>query len=60
MGVWSRFRLWRIDAHRVKGEERLPLLFRPGITAREIAELRPTPEHLTPWGRNCLTAIRST
>ena len=41
MGLWSKFRLWRIDAHRVKAEERLPALFRPGITPAEIARLGP-------------------
>jgi hypothetical protein len=43
--LWSRFRLWRIDAHRLKAEGRLPALFRPGITAADIARLAPTPEH---------------
>jgi hypothetical protein len=46
-GLWSRFRLWRIDAHRVKAEGQLPALFRPGITPAEIARLAPTPEHRT-------------
>jgi TRAP-type uncharacterized transport system substrate-binding protein len=44
-GLWSRFRLWRIDAHRVKAEARLPTLFRPGITPSQIARLTPTPDH---------------
>lgn len=51
MGLWSRFRLWRIDARRVKGEERLPMLFGSGITPREIAALTPTPEHRAPAHR---------
>jgi hypothetical protein len=45
IGLWSRFRLWRLDAHRVKAEARLPALFRPGITPAEIARLVPTSEH---------------
>ena len=48
MGVWSRFRLWRIDARRVKAEARLTTMFRPGITVGEIARLTPPPEHLAP------------
>jgi hypothetical protein len=45
IGLWSKFRLWRIDAHRVKAEARLAALFSPGITPAEIARLAPTPEH---------------
>ena len=45
IGLWSKFRLWRIDAHRVKAEARLAALFRPSITPAEIARLAPTPEH---------------
>jgi hypothetical protein len=45
MGLWSKFRLWRIDAHRVKAEGRIPALFRPGITPAEIARFAPTQEH---------------
>ena len=45
MGLWCRFGLSRIDAQRVTAEGRLAALFRPGITAAEIARLTPTPEH---------------
>ncbi len=45
MGLWCRFGLSRIDAQRVKAEGRLAALFRPGITAAEVARLAPTPEH---------------
>jgi TRAP-type uncharacterized transport system substrate-binding protein len=51
MGLWSRFRLWRIDARRVKAEGRLWALFRPGITPLEIARLAPTSEHRAPRHR---------
>jgi hypothetical protein len=51
MGQWSRFRLWRIDARRVKAEGRLWALFRPGITPLEIARLAPTSEHRAPRHR---------
>jgi hypothetical protein len=44
-GIWSRFRLWRIDARRVKVEDRVAALFRPGIRPSEIARLTPTVEH---------------
>ena len=47
MGLWSRFRLWRIDARRVKVEERLAGLFGDHVTPAEIARLKPTPEHMT-------------
>ena len=45
MGLWCRFGLSRIDAQRVKAEGRLAALFRPGITAAEVARLAPTAEH---------------
>jgi hypothetical protein len=45
MGLWGRFRLSRIDAQRVKAEGRLAALFRPGITAADIARVAPSPEH---------------
>jgi hypothetical protein len=60
MGMWSRFRLWRIDAHRVKAEARLWTLFRPGITPAEIARLAPTPEHRAPGYRAELAGLIAT
>jgi TRAP-type uncharacterized transport system substrate-binding protein len=57
IGLWSRFRLWRIDAHRVKAEARLAALFRPGITPAEIARLAPTPEHRAAGYRADLTDL---
>jgi hypothetical protein len=48
IAVWSRFRLWRIDARRVRAEARLETLFRPGITAAEIARMIPEGEQRTP------------
>jgi hypothetical protein len=59
-GLWSRFRLWRIDAHRVKAEERLGTLFRPGITPAEIAGLAPTPEHRTAGHRAAVKDLIAT
>jgi uncharacterized protein len=44
MGVASRFRLWRLDAERVRIEKEIPQLFGPGITVGEIAGARAAPE----------------
>jgi len=41
MGALNRFRLYRIDAVRVRIEKQLPALFRPGITVGEISRARP-------------------
>ena len=60
MGLWGRFHLWRIDAHRVKAEERLQALFRPDITPAEIARLAPAPEHRTPGHRAEVTGLIAT
>lgn len=51
MNVWCRFGISRIDSQRVKAEGRLATLFRPGITAAEIALLMPTPDQTTPRHR---------
>jgi hypothetical protein len=60
MGLWSRFRLWRIDARRVKAEERLAGLFGPDVTAHEIARLAPGPEHAEPGRRAELSDLIAT
>ena len=39
--VWHRFRLWRIDARRVRIEGEVSRLFAPGITVAEIAATKP-------------------
>lgn len=51
MSAWNRFRLWQIDARRMKVEERLFALFGPTITPAEIGRLRLTSEHRTPEHR---------
>jgi hypothetical protein len=51
MGLWSRFRLWRIDARRVKAEERLSTLFGEHVTAAEIGRLKPNLAHADPRHR---------
>jgi TRAP-type uncharacterized transport system substrate-binding protein len=39
------FRLWRIDAKRVRIESAMPRLFGPGVTVGEIAEMPPRDQH---------------
>jgi TRAP-type uncharacterized transport system substrate-binding protein len=41
MGLVNRFRLWKLDAARVKLEEEIPRLFHAGITIGEIARSSP-------------------
>jgi hypothetical protein len=55
--VWHRFRLWRLDAARVKIEERVEGLFRPGIAVAEIATLEPDDEHRRPEFRARLDTL---
>ncbi len=46
--LWHRFRLWRLDAGRVRIEGEISHLFAPGITVAEIAAAVPAPEQRTP------------
>jgi TRAP-type uncharacterized transport system substrate-binding protein len=57
MSLWHRFRLWRIDAHRVRAEGAIALLFGAGITVGEITEMPPRAQHRTPEARAQLEAI---
>jgi len=43
-----RFRLWRVDAHRVRLESEIPGLFGAGTTVGTIAEMPADPRHATP------------
>jgi len=43
IGALNRFRLYRLDATRVRIERALPELFRPGITVGEIPRAQPDP-----------------
>ena len=43
MGAWNRFRLWRVDAARVRLEEELLGLLAPTTTIGEIAQATPNP-----------------
>lgn len=49
--VWHRFRLWRLDARRVRIEGEVTRLFAPGTTVVEIAESLPKSQHRTPAAR---------
>ena len=51
MALGHRFRLWRVDADRVKIERELPALFGPGVTLGRIAEFEADPRHTTPEAR---------
>ena len=55
--VWHRFRLWRLDARRVRIEGEVSDLFSPGMTVAEIAATEPEIRHRTPEGRAQLDAV---
>jgi len=48
MAMVHRFRLWRVDAHRVRLESEIPGLFGAGTTVGTIAEMPADPRHATP------------
>ena len=57
MGVAHRFRLWRVDAQRVKLESDIPEFFGAGTTVGAIAEIPADPRHATPEARARLDAL---
>ncbi len=57
MSLWHRFHLSRIDANRMRTESAIPLLFGPGVTVGEIAEMAPSEKHRTPEARAQLDTI---
>jgi len=57
MTLWHRFRLWRIDAHRVRAEGAIARLFGAGVTVGEISEMPASTQHRTPEMRTQLDAI---
>jgi TRAP-type uncharacterized transport system substrate-binding protein len=57
MSLWHRFRLWRLDVHRVRAEGVITRLFGPGITVGEIAEMPTNEQHRTPEACAQLDAI---
>jgi hypothetical protein len=48
MAFWNRFRLWRVDAARVRIERQIPPLFGPGTTVGDIASATPSERHRDP------------
>ena len=55
--LWHRFYLSRIDSNRMRTESAIPLLFGPGVTVGEIAEMAPSEKHRTPEAREQLDTI---
>jgi TRAP-type uncharacterized transport system substrate-binding protein len=51
MALWHRFRLWRIDAARVKIEREIAALLAPDATIDAVAEMPPDARHLAPDAR---------
>ena len=51
MALWHRFRLWRIDANRVKLEREVAALLEPGATIDSIAEMPLDARNLPPDAR---------
>src|SRR5262245_48572271 len=45
MALWHRFRLWRIDAHRVRANGTISLLFGAWVTVGEISEMPASAQH---------------
>jgi len=57
MALGHRFRLWRVDADRVKIERELPALFGPGVTIGQIAEMAPDARHGSPEAQAALDDV---
>jgi hypothetical protein len=57
MSLWHRFRLWRIDAHRVRTEGAISLLFGAGVTVAEITPMPPSAQHRTPEAQAQLETV---
>src|SRR5262249_29647609 len=55
--LWHRFHLSRIDKNRMRTESAIPLLFGPGVTVGEIAEMTPRKKHRPPVPRKQLDTI---
>jgi hypothetical protein len=56
--VWHRFRLWRLDASRVRIEDALGPLFAPGTTVDEIPEAPPPAQPIAQTRSTIDTIIR--
>ncbi len=57
MGGGNKFALWRIDAARVKLEERVDALFGAELTIAELARREPTEAERTPARRGAVEAL---
>jgi TRAP-type uncharacterized transport system substrate-binding protein len=57
MGMAHRFRLWRVDADRVKLESEIPEIFGAGTTVGAIAEMPADPLHATPQAQARIDAL---
>jgi hypothetical protein len=57
MALLHRFQVSRIDKTRMRTESVIPLLFSPGVTVGEIAEMEPTAKHRTPEARKQLDTV---
>lgn len=57
MTLWHRFRLWRIDALRVRIERDVPALFGPGTTVGDIASMAPSERQRSDATREAVKAM---
>ncbi len=57
MSLWHRYRLWRIDANRVKVEREIPALFGEGTTVGDIEAMAASERHFAPGTRERLDVI---
>ena len=55
--LWHRFRLWRLDARRVRIEGDISRLFSPALTVHDIAEMEPDARYRTPEMRTRIDAL---
>ena len=55
--LWHRFRLWRLDAQRVRIEGEISRVFTPAMTAADIADLKPEARYRTPEMRARVDAL---
>jgi TRAP-type uncharacterized transport system substrate-binding protein len=59
MGFWNRFRLWRVDANRVKAELFIPVIFGSSTTIDEIEYVTPDESQITHTQREQLDELIS-
>lgn len=59
LGYVHRFRLWRIDAARVRLEGYLPVIFAPDLTLKEMADSAVEPRHRSQAMRDYINQCRA-